>query len=73
MFDLQDDENFDYSVLDRAKIEDLEMGEKMESESGSFAVIRQKNGYHVWCVRGKRRGILLCPTLEKAFAFLESN
>ena len=73
-FDTEDeDNNFNFSIFDRAKIEDLEINEKMEAENGTFQVVRTKNGYSIFCVRGKKRGVSLFPTLEKAFEFLESD
>ncbi len=72
--DLEDDEDqFDFSVFDRARIEDLELNQKMEAESGSFLVAKKRNGYHVWCVKGNRRGVICFPSLEKVFEFLENN
>lgn len=73
MFDLEDSDSFDFSVLDRAKIEDLEMDEKVESESGAFAVARLRNGFHVWVVKGDKTGVFRFPTLEKVFEFLDDN
>ena len=71
--DIEDDNQFDFSVFDRTKIEDLELNEKIEAESGSFLIVRKRNGYHVWCQRGKQTGVYCLPTLEKVFEFLESN
>ncbi len=72
-FDLEDAGGFDFSVLDRAKIEDLEIGEKMESESSHFIVVREKAGYWIWYVKENVKGKEFCKTLEKAFDFLEDN
>lgn len=71
--DVEDNDDFEFSVLDKARIEDLEMGQKIESENGSFLVARQINGYHVWCGRGKRKGVMAFSNLEKVFSFLENN
>lgn len=72
-FDLEDDNGFDFTVLDRAKIEDLEMGQDMKAENDSFVVVLQKNGYHVWCTQGKRTGAFIFSSLEKVFEFLHNN
>jgi hypothetical protein len=73
MFDLEDDNSFDFTVLDRAKIEDLELNQKMEAENGSFMVVRKGNGYHVWSVGGLRRGTFRCLNIKEVFDFLENN
>ena len=73
MFDVEDSNDFDFSVLDRAKIEDLDVGEKMESESGRFLVGRTKNHYEVWYVKENSKGREICTSLEIVFEFLEDN
>lgn len=72
-FDAQDDNQFYFSIFDRAKIEDLSMGENMKAENDSFVVVKQRNGYHIWCTKGKVTGALIFPSLEKVFEFLGSN
>ena len=69
----EDYDGFDFSVLDRAKIEDLGLGEHMKAENDSFIVTKQKNGYHIWCTKGKRTGVIVLPSLEKVLEFLHNN
>jgi len=73
MFDLEDDNSFTCSVLDKARIEDLSIGDKMKSENDSFVVIRQRNGYHIWAAEGKRKGMFVCANLDQTYQFLENN
>lgn len=73
MFDLEDDNSFEFSVLDKTRIEDLEIGDRMEAENDSFMILRGSNGYHIWVTNGKQRETFICTTLEKTFQFLENN
>lgn len=73
MFDTQDDDGFDFSVLDKARIEDLSIGEKMQAESGTFMVLKRPIGYDAQSVKGEKIGIFRFPNIEKLFDFLENN
>ncbi len=72
-FDIEDDDKFECSALDKARIEDLDIGEQMEAENDSFRILRQINGYNILCSNGAQRGHFVCPTLESTLQFLENN
>jgi len=69
-FDQEDNTDFDFSILDRNRIEDLSLGEEMEGESGLFKIQRLKNGYCLWSILTAGQPVIF-PTLSEITEYLE--
>ena len=73
---LQENENPDnggleFSPLDRANIEYLEVAEGMESETGEFSVQRRTS--NEWKLHTRNLGWFVFHDLEQMFDFLEEK
>ncbi len=68
--DQEDNPAFDFSILDRNRIEDLSLGEKMEGESGLFEVQKINNGYCLWSILTGGKPATF-STLAKIINYLE--
>ncbi len=66
----EDDNSFHFSILDKARIEDLSKSEKIEAESGQFQIQRLKIGYCLWLANNPARPTIF-TTKEKLISFLE--
>ena len=69
--DQEDSPGFDFSVLDKARIEDLSLGESMEGENGLFKIQKLKNGYCLWAILTNGRPVIF-PTQIKIIEYLEN-
>jgi hypothetical protein len=68
--DSEDDNSFNFSILDKARIEDLSNSEKMEAESGQFKVQKLNNYYCLWLANNSRPTVF--STKESLITSLEN-
>ena len=66
--------SLDFSVLDRARIEDLEPGDTMEGESGNFIVESNGDGEYTININLPGNGSTIkIKGMEEVFAILENE
>ena len=70
MFDLEDcdDESFVPSILDKLRLEDMSVGEKVGAESGLWTVYLYRDGYSL--VSNKIKSLLTFKTLQDLLNYL---
>lgn len=61
------------SILDEARIEDLEVGDSMMGESTHFKVARGAKEYAVFCERGIKKGRIVKYSAQEVIDFLRDN
>jgi hypothetical protein len=76
--DIFDNSDFYCSEYDLLRIEDLEIGGKVESESGDFTVFKYKDSYLVFLKNDQRlqkvkKEMLEFKTLKEVIRFLKSQ
>ncbi len=73
MFDLEDDDrqSFTPTILDKLRLEDMEIGDKTESESGIWTVFLYRDGYSL--ISNKIRMPLTFKKLSDLLNYLDNK
>ena len=73
MFDLEDDDRdtFSPTVLDKLRLEDMEIGDKIEAESGAWTVFLYRDGYSL--ISNKIRMPLTFKKLNDLITYLNNK